>query len=122
MTAVEHRRFMSAGPKAPADARDFVRDRLSTRDRIDDLVLMVSELVTNAVRHGPRGRVFLRLIESKESLRVEVQQLHETATTLNGKKPRSGFGLKIVEALSDAWGTGDPDWAGVWFEIRNEGD
>jgi anti-sigma regulatory factor (Ser/Thr protein kinase) len=119
VTALEHRRFMTAGPKAPADARDFVRDRLSTRDRIDDLVLMVSELVTNAVRHGSRGRVFLRLIESKETLRVEVQQLHETATTLNGKKPRSGFGLQIVEALSDAWGTGDPDWTGVWFEIRN---
>ncbi|HJQ96494.1 MAG TPA: ATP-binding protein [Acidimicrobiia bacterium] len=122
MTAVEHRRFMTAGPKAPADARAFVRDRLSTRRRIDDLVLMVSELVTNAVRHGPPGQVFLRLIESKDSLRVEVQQLHETPTNLNGQKPRSGFGLKIVEALSDAWGTGDRDWAGVWFEIRNEGD
>ena len=119
MTALEHRRFMTAGPQAPSHARDFVREKLSTTDRIDDLVLMVSELVTNAVRHGPRGRVFLRLIETKESLRVEVQQLHETAATLNGKKPRSGFGLKIVEALSDAWGTGDPDWAGVWFEIKN---
>jgi hypothetical protein len=61
------------------------------------------------------------LIEGQDSLRVEVQQLHETPT-LNGKKPRSGFGLKIVETLSDSWGTGDPDWAGVWFEMRNESD
>lgn len=121
MTTLEHRRFMTAGPKAPAHARNFVRDRLAAKPRIDDLVLMVSELVTNAVRHGPPGRVFLRLIESQESLRVEVQQLPESAPTLNGEKPRSGFGLKIVEALSDAWGTGDPDWAGVWFEIRNDG-
>jgi anti-sigma regulatory factor (Ser/Thr protein kinase) len=113
---------MTAGPLAPAHARNFVRAKLSTRKRIDDLVLMVSELVTNAVRHGPRGRVFLRLIEGHDSLRVEVQQPQETPTGLNGKKPRSGFGLKIIEALSDSWGTGDPEWAGVWFEMRNEGD
>ncbi|MGH8957283.1 MAG: ATP-binding protein [Acidimicrobiia bacterium] len=120
MTTFEHRRFLSAGPKAAGDARNFVRNEFSRWSRLDDLVLMTSELVSNAVRHGPPGRVYLRLIEGTESLRVEVQQLHQNGTTLNGEKPRSGFGLRIVEALSDSWGTGDPDWAGVWFEIKKE--
>ncbi|MGH8923344.1 MAG: ATP-binding protein, partial [Acidimicrobiia bacterium] len=85
-------------------------------------VLMVSELVTNAVRHGPRGRVLLEMIEGMESLRVEVRQLPQTKPTFNGGKPSTGFGLKIVAALADSWGTGDPDWVGVWFEMKNEGD
>lgn len=118
MTATEYRRFITAGPRAPADARRFVRAKLADGDRIDDVVLMVSELVTNAVRYGPSGRVYLRLIDG-DVLRVEVQQLSNSETTLNGHyKPGSGYGLKIVEALSDAWGTGDPEWAGIWFEVK----
>ena len=119
MTATEYRRFMTAGLRAPAAAREFVRDKLSHGDRVDDVVLMVSELVTNAVRHGSLSRVSLRLIEDEERLRVEVQQLSKTDAPFNGDKSHgSGFGLKIVAALSDAWGTGDPDWTGVWFEIE----
>ena len=109
---------MTAGPRAPADARQFVRAKLAEGDRIDDVVLMVSELVTNAVRHGPSGRVYLRVIDG-DVLRVEVQQLAQSETTLNGDhRPGSGYGLKIVESLSDAWGTGDPERAGIWFEIK----
>lgn len=118
VTAIEYRRFMTAGPRAPADAREFVRTKLPSGERIDDVILMVSELVTNAVRHGPSGRIYLRLIDG-DVLRVEVQQLGQSETTLNGdQRPRSGYGLKIVEALSDAWGTGDPEWQGIWFEVR----
>jgi anti-sigma regulatory factor (Ser/Thr protein kinase) len=118
VTATEYRRFMTAGARAPADAREFVRSKLAEGGRTDDVVLMVSELVTNAVRHGPAGRVYLRIIDG-DTLRVEVQQLSDSEATLNGyQRPGSGFGLKIVEALSDAWGTGDPEWRGVWFEVQ----
>lgn len=79
---------------------------------------MVSELVSNAVRHGPPSRVFLRIIDGSGSIRVEVQQLSSPRPISNGEdKPSSGYGLKIVEVLSDSWGTGDPEWAGVWFEV-----
>ncbi|HJU80537.1 MAG TPA: ATP-binding protein [Acidimicrobiia bacterium] len=115
MTATEYRRFMTSGPRAPADARQFVRAKLPDGDRLDDVILMVSELVTNAVRHGT-GRIFLRLIND-DVLRVEVQQLSKAS--LNGhQNARSGYGLKIVAELSDSWGTGDPEWAGVWFEVK----
>jgi len=51
--------------------RDFAEDRLSGL-RLDELTLMVSEVVTNATRHGspePDGSIGLRLEEDQDSLR-----------------------------------------------------
>lgn len=117
-------------PEAAAQARNALRrlaDRLPER-RLRDLRLLVSELVTNAFRHaglGPDDRIRLRVKLSAASIRVEV---HDSG---RGFKPRrvdpdpartSGWGLYLVEELSDRWGV-DGARAGtcIWFELDGDG-
>lgn len=105
-----------------AKIRDMVRWTLlgwDLPDLVDDVVLMVSELVTNAIAHGaPAIRLSLRA--GSGAVRGEVSDGGE------GRPERQdpdgdvthGRGLMIVEALSDQWGVSAvPERAGkgVWF-------
>src|SRR5690606_22409875 len=66
---------LSGTPCAPGEARRFVRKHLDGHPRLDDAVLAVSELVTNAVRHsasGDGGTVTVALAEIPGAVRVEV--------------------------------------------------
>ncbi|MEV8567378.1 ATP-binding protein [Streptomyces sp. NPDC051322] len=113
-----------------ADARRRTRDRLRlwglAEDTCDLTVLIVSELVTNAVRHTASTAVLCQVRSSTDGLvHVEVQ---DEGTC--GPKPRklvpgpdaeSGRGLLLVDALTEDWGirTADPA-AGrtVWATLR----
>ncbi|MGW4443849.1 ATP-binding protein [Streptomyces sp. NPDC004682] len=108
-------------------ARVFVLESLPAgrlEERADDISVCVSELVTNAVRHGsPAGHlVLVRVIVHETLLRVEV---HDAS----GTKPRMetpadddvcGRGLVMVDALADDWGTTSRDGIGkiVWIEFK----
>jgi anti-sigma regulatory factor (Ser/Thr protein kinase) len=86
----------------------------------DDTVLLLSELITNVVRHvvGPTVlRIDLRL--SDPSLRVAVLDPSPTLPTLGDQGPSGGHGLHLVAALADQWGS-EPhdDGKRVWFELR----
>ncbi|MFF0966293.1 ATP-binding protein [Streptomyces sp. NPDC003703] len=76
----------------------------------DDLTLVVSELVTNAILHGKttRGRqVALVIDRDAKRIRVEVRDVGDgmPRQPLGGEPlPVSGRGLEIVASLSDAWG------------------
>ncbi|MFE6894231.1 SpoIIE family protein phosphatase [Streptomyces sp. NPDC057694] len=81
--------------------------------------LLVTELVTNAVRHAPGGPVQLRLVRSG-TLLCEVEDTEHTLPTLLGAGPgeQLGRGLRVVARLARAWGasrtcTGKT----VWFEL-----
>jgi PAS domain S-box-containing protein len=80
--------------------------------------LVVSELVGNAVLHG-RGDVVLRLFDTGEGLRIEVEDANPAPpVTTDGHPGRvGGFGMQIVERLSDwGWrpsGSGKLVWARV---------
>ena len=88
-------------------------------DLVDTAILLISELVTNAMLHGGEGAV-LTLLLNDRILRVEVQDASpalpvvrsysETATT--------GRGMVIVDSLAAAWGS-FPVAGGkvVWFEL-----
>jgi anti-sigma regulatory factor (Ser/Thr protein kinase) len=72
----------------------------------DDLVLITSELVTNALLHG-KGRIGVNLTHSAQSIRVQVSDaghdpINMGAPTTDGT---TGRGLSIVDALSERWGT-----------------
>ncbi|MFF5445825.1 ATP-binding protein [Streptomyces sp. NPDC012888] len=87
-------------------ARAFTAQTLSTwglDDRRDDVLLCVSELATNALRHGtPPGRGYrVRLLAYEGGVRVEV---HDSGPGLSRTAIGSGFGLRIVAAVSDGWG------------------
>lgn len=83
-------------------------------------VLLVSELVTNAMRHGgPPIRLLAQTTAS--GLRVEVYDGNSNSfPTIREIRPDaySGHGLRLVEALADRWGTIETDVGKcVWFEI-----
>jgi anti-sigma regulatory factor (Ser/Thr protein kinase) len=115
---------------APAAARRAL-DRFSTNvpeRRMRDVRLLVSELVTNAVRHAglaTEDRIRL-LVELRERvLRVEV---HDPGSGFEMRAPApdparaSGWGLYLVEEISDRWGMdGLRPGTRIWFELDPDG-
>lgn len=110
--------------RAPREARDAVR-RLGSElpaDVLDDAVLLVSELVTNSVRHaaaGPGSRVRLRIEQLHGGVRVEVLDWGP-GFALRAARPRDdgGFGLLLVRHLATRWGIDRNATTRVWFEIE----
>jgi anti-sigma regulatory factor (Ser/Thr protein kinase) len=118
------RKRLAADPRAPRSARGAIER--ACRDLSSDLAywvkLLVSELVTNAVTHGQAGngdQVELRVQTSPARVRVEVDDEGSgfdrllRAPSLRG----SGWGLFLVERLSDRWGVSRRDGTCVWFEM-----
>ena len=112
-------------PGAVPDARkalDALAHHVSAQT-LDDLRLLVSELVTNSVRHA--GLAQSQAIELKvkllpETVRVEVndqgsgfQPMPRTAQS----DDQSGWGLYLVSRLADRWGVTSDGVTRVWFEL-----
>lgn len=91
------------------------------RELTDNALLLVSELATNAIRHGsPPVRMVLRLEEDK--LRVEVTDSSPALPKLGHPGPDhvGGRGLQIVQQVAARWGSyGSRSALGktVWFEM-----
>lgn len=87
-------------------ARQFTRATLVGWQRMgshDDIVLAVSELVTNALLHG-HGTPVVRLLGEVDRIRVEVCDDSPLLPVSHRVTPTSGLGLRVVEQLSAAWG------------------
>jgi anti-sigma regulatory factor (Ser/Thr protein kinase) len=90
-------------------AREFARDELGTRyarSVVDDVSLLVTEMVTNAVLHaGTPLRVTLEL--APEAVRVEVEDGSPDPPSRrdDGADVVSGRGLRLVEGIASSWGT-----------------
>ncbi|MEC3993891.1 SpoIIE family protein phosphatase [Actinacidiphila sp. DG2A-62] len=113
---------------AVLEARRFVRELLARWGLpgvCDDLEVLVSEVVTNALIHA-HSDVDLRLRDYPDRVRVEVRDsdpyppvptalLDDDAGNLEAE---SGRGLLIVDALASAWGS-SPAGRGktTWFEV-----
>ena len=118
-------------PRLPVSARrargalDAIGGRVPP-PLLDDLRLMVSELVTNSVRHAggvPDGPIQLRVWMSEDTIRVEA------ADGGRGFDPQgpparggTGWGLMLVGRLATRWGVAAGE-AGttVWFERSLDG-
>ena len=107
---------------APAQARGAL-DQISGRitpQRMRDVRLLVSELVTNAVRHAGGEVVRLVVALTGDTLRIEV---HDPGRGFDVKPPpddplrASGWGLVLVEELADRWGVDRSPRTRVWFEM-----
>jgi anti-sigma regulatory factor (Ser/Thr protein kinase) len=120
---VEHE--LPVTPEAAAEARHALGDMADVLPggRARDVRLLVSELVTNAVRHAnlASGDVILLVIELADStLRVEVHDpgggFIPSAPSPDPARP-SGWGLYLVAELADRWGVDSDDQTLVWFEL-----
>ncbi|MFD4947020.1 ATP-binding protein [Streptomyces sp. NPDC058239] len=118
---------LPAHPESVAGARRLTRARLDEW-RLDDdtheaAILIVSELVTNAVVHTESARVVCELHCLDGRLRIAVQdqghqpggpQLCRTADDEHGR------GLLLVDAMSSSWGSRDAGYGSgriVWAEL-----
>jgi anti-sigma regulatory factor (Ser/Thr protein kinase) len=123
MSAVE--RSLGATPDAATMARqalDGLTVGLPARVR-EDARLLVSELVTNSVRHArltPGQEIRFRATHDATLLRVEVSDPGHGFTL----QPRtedspidSGWGLYLVGEIADRWGISSDRGTSVWFEL-----
>jgi len=82
--------------------------------------LIVTELVTNAVRHGPGGPVEVAIKAGGNGFRGEVADpgpgIRQATLIRRRATDEGGRGLFLVDALSDSWGLSD-DRSRVWFEV-----
>jgi anti-sigma regulatory factor (Ser/Thr protein kinase) len=117
---------IAAGVQAPTVARRVVERLGAELDarRLDEVRLLVTELVTNCVRHAGISRetlitVSLELTES--SLHVAVSNpgaaFDAPVPPDPGEPVEGGRGLWLVEKLADRWGIDDVHEARVWFEV-----
>jgi anti-sigma regulatory factor (Ser/Thr protein kinase) len=110
-------------PRAPAIARRMV-------DEFEGVVagkarLLVSEVVTNAVRHGDGATAHVLLDAGSDGeLRCEIVDEGEGFVPTARDKPsmaEGGWGLHLVETLSRRWGVREGS-THVWFELAGAGE
>ena len=104
-------------------ARGFVRETLSeqTQEVVDAVELMACELATNCVQHA-KTDFELAIHEDQDEIRVEVSDAGRGRPTLRSptSQESSGRGLRIVQALSNAWGVvPGEDGTRVWFTVSS---
>jgi anti-sigma regulatory factor (Ser/Thr protein kinase) len=90
---------------------------------LEDARLLVSELVTNSIRHGglrAEQRVLLRARVHGPTIRIEVEDPGR-GFELRPRSPdderASGWGLFLVGWLADRWGMDSDGVTRVWFEL-----
>jgi anti-sigma regulatory factor (Ser/Thr protein kinase) len=116
---------LPVAPEAASEARhalDGVSDAIPD-GWLPDVRLLVSELVTNAVRHGnlAAGDAINLVVDiADHMLRVEVHDpgggFVPSTPSPDPARP-SGWGLYLVAELADRWGVDSDDTTLVWFEL-----
>ena len=117
---------LAANDSAPRVARSFTRDVLTAwglEDMMDQAVLIVSELTTNAERHGRRSEdgedtssgspdkaseeITLTLAVQADVVAIDVEDNSPYAPIqqIPGQYATSGRGLCLVSAMADSWTT-----------------
>lgn len=92
-------------------------------DVLDDVSLLVSELVTNCVRHArfEEGQAIEVSVVVDDILRVEVRDpgpgFDHGAVGPAHPLDSAGWGLVLVDRLTDRWGVDRTRGTNVWFEI-----
>lgn len=115
---------LSADAESVAEARTRICNAIAPElpdDDIQTLRLLVSEVVTNAIRHGD-GHTPLELhVTWNDEVRIEVSD-HGSGFSptprVGARDEPGGFGLFLVGELADRWGVETDDGTTVWFVVR----
>jgi anti-sigma regulatory factor (Ser/Thr protein kinase) len=114
-------------PETVGEVRNRLRThlRIVPEPRLDDVLLVASEVLTNAIRHG-KGPLVVQVWQGPDVVRVEVVD-HGPAEAVHprerGEGEEGGWGLHIVQALATRWGVapmGQGPGKRVWFEVDTQ--
>jgi anti-sigma regulatory factor (Ser/Thr protein kinase) len=119
---------LGSGPDAAAEARRALSELRADLDPplMETLRLLVTELVTNSVRHTDCESVTLRVAIGKAAVLTEVvdqgprfdAEAALAAQQMEGRGPDTGWGLFLVQRLAREWGVKeDGPSKRVWFEL-----
>jgi anti-sigma regulatory factor (Ser/Thr protein kinase) len=113
---------LDAGVDGPRKARRIVEQELREelpKPALEDVKLLVSELVTNGIRHGSRGGADMITLELviNGKVRCTVSDRGPGFSRGRGPDPEGGWGLKLVEQVAARWGlVHSENGTQVWFE------
>jgi len=101
---------------------DYVPD-----NAIDDMNLLVSELVSNSVKHAslsPGEEIHVDAEPTGGAIRVAVTNpgRAELTNKVGHRAAESGWGLLILTQIASRWGVSTEGSTSVWFEIDMSGD
>jgi anti-sigma regulatory factor (Ser/Thr protein kinase) len=112
---------LPCAPDAPATVRAALR---GTGGQSDDVLLVASELVTNAVEHSgcePDDLLNVRISEQSERILISVCDpgTSNRRAAVGPAEPSrvGGWGLRLVAQLSERWGADRPGGYRVWAEV-----
>jgi anti-sigma regulatory factor (Ser/Thr protein kinase) len=114
-------------PQAPSHARAAVARFIATRGisarALETLTLLVSEVVSNAVRHSdapPASGILLHArVFERSTIRVEVADCGSgfTAAPRDPSPGTGGYGLFLMAQQANRWGVDREGGTRVWFEL-----
>jgi anti-sigma regulatory factor (Ser/Thr protein kinase) len=115
---------LQPGPEAIPAARKALDGLAGLLERPvwEDLRLLVTEVVTNGVRHGSaRGTVSMCVTLEETRVRVEVSDGGRGFSPPDAPMPRQdgsgGWGLQLVDRVASNWGVKVGERTCVWFEL-----
>jgi anti-sigma regulatory factor (Ser/Thr protein kinase) len=117
--------WIKAGPEAASEGRHAL-DRLEGSidpERLAELRLLVTELLTNSVRHATETDDWIGLDVDIYANAVRVVVTDRGPGFLPERNPQphvdrpGGWGLCLVDRLADRWGVKRDGGTAVWFEV-----
>lgn len=125
MSASERDFELAGGPYAATAARLALDNLDAELDPVlaQDLRLLVTEAVKNSVQHagvGPEDSIGLKIALRPDTVRIEVIDQgpgFEPDASRPGEDEVSGWGLFLIDQLSDRWGVKHEEGTCVWFEV-----
>jgi anti-sigma regulatory factor (Ser/Thr protein kinase) len=116
---------LPGSPESASKARAYVREKLGNRHpALEDVTLLVSELVTNAILHSDSkdgGKVTLAIADAYGLIHVDVVDAggRSSPRPCEDVLAEGGRGLMLVESLSHKWSVHEDDTGRtVWFEVE----
>jgi anti-sigma regulatory factor (Ser/Thr protein kinase) len=111
-------------PKAPGAVRAALNRFARASWDLDDIILVASELTTNAVLHSgcdETHKLEFQAAIGPGSVVVSVRDPGLSEQSVSPRGSGGGWGLRIVHRLADRWGTERDDGYRVWAELALPG-